>query len=179
MQTGYIDDILKIIHHNQQDILSLGRLLMYMHLMEMDDAEKNVSDNELQMLFNLAVRNADSDRIAKIYHQIQTRNILIPQKSVIAYSLYLKGKKRWPEAVQTWMTMLESQMYVLFALEEMAKYYEHIEKDHIRAREFTQRGIKYIDLMQDLQSSENDTPIREKFEYRLKRIERKINSVGE
>ncbi len=179
LQTGYVKDIQKIIHHNQQDILSLGRLLMYMHLMEMDDAEKNVSDSELQILFNLAVRNADSNRIAKIYHQIQSRNILIPQKSAVAYSLYLKGKNRWPEAIQTWMNMLESQMYVLFALEELAKYFEHIEKDYLRAQEFTQRGIKYLDLMQELQSSENDTTVRSKFEHRLERIMRKISGQGE
>ena len=175
LQTGSVDQMQKIIHHNQQDILSLGRLIIYMHQIELENAGDQISDNELQVLFGLAIRNDDFKRTSELYHQVLNRKISLSGKMAAAYSMSLKRQNRWQDAVSIWHDMLESQSQILFALEELAKYYEHHKKDHIQARKYTERGIKYIDLMQELDLPESYIDIRHSFAYRLERILRKIS----
>ncbi len=67
LQTGSVDQMQKIIRHNQQDILSLGRLIIYMHQIELQNAESQISDMELQVLFGLAIGNADLKRPNELY----------------------------------------------------------------------------------------------------------------
>ncbi len=175
LQTGFIEDMQKIIRHNQQDIISLGRLLLYMHKIEQTNDPSHISDNDLQVLFSLAVRNGDARQIDQINQQLHARKIMVSDKAAIAYSLYLKRQNRWHEAVLLWTDMLESQAQVLFALEELAKYYEHHAADHHRARKYTERAINFMDVMSELNSPGLFESDREKFKYRLDRIIRKIN----
>jgi len=175
LQTGSVDQMQKIIRHNQQDILSLGRLIIYMHQIELENAESQISDMELQVLFGLAIGNADLKRTNELYDKILTRKISLPGKMAAAYSLLLRRQKRWQDAVSIWYDMLESQSQILFALEELAKYYEHHERDYVQARQYTERGLKYMDLMQELHSPETYIDIRHSFAYRLDRILRKMS----
>ena len=175
LQTGSVDQMQKIIRHNQQDILSLGRLILYMHQIELENAEDQISDNELQVLFGLAIRNGELKRTSELFQQVLKRKISLSGKMAAAYSILLKRQNRWQDAVSIWHDMLESQSQILFALEELAKYYEHHEKDYNQAGQYAERGIKYIDLMQELYLPATNIDIRHSFAYRLERILRKMS----
>jgi uncharacterized protein YprB with RNaseH-like and TPR domain len=177
LRTGHVDEIEKIVRHNQQDILSLGRLLFYMHKLEQGTDDSSIPDSELQALFNLAVRKSDLKRADTILGQLDVRGITLPGGSLVEYSLLLKRKNAWDRALMIWEQLLASQKYILFALEELAKYHEHRVGDMIAARQFTQRGIKYLAVMSEIDYGTIHQESRLRFEHRLKRIEQKIRNV--
>jgi uncharacterized protein len=174
LQSGLVHEIQKIITHNQQDILSLGRLLLYMNELEQDKAEERLSENDLNVLFGLAIRNHNVKRTDEIYRQILKRNVKLPAKQLVAYSIFLKKQGLWSKAVDIWQSLLESKGYILFALEELAKYNEHQIKNYNEARQYTERAIKYISIIQELETPEFSFEYKEKFEHRLGRIEKKM-----
>jgi len=178
LQNGMVHDIQKIITHNQQDILSLGRLLLYMNELEQDKAEERLSENDLKVLFSLAIRNYNVKRTDEIYRQILKRKVKLPPKQLFSYSIFLKKQGLWPQAVEIWQSMLESKGYILFALEELAKYNEHQVKNHEKARQYTERAIKYISIIQELETPEFSLEFKEKFEHRLERIVKKMGGAA-
>ena len=94
-------------------------------------------------------------------------------------SLARKRGGQWDEAVRLWEEAAGSDdtEHIIFALEELAKFYEHRRHDLHSARETCRRAITMLEIKAATlnvgfeQSFEN-------FDYRLRRIETKIRREG-
>jgi uncharacterized protein YprB with RNaseH-like and TPR domain len=174
LRSGTTKEIKKIIQHNQQDIVSLGRLLLHLNLLENNPASDQLSGHELQSLFHLAIKNSDVENTDFLLNQIKRRSISLPAGILIDFSLLLKRVGHWQRAEKIWLELLRSGTNVIFASEELAKYYEHRKLDFQRAKTFTERGLKHIEVLTELEALEMDMQLYEQFVYRLNRLRRKI-----
>jgi len=174
LQTGKIDDIRKIINHNQQDLISLGRLLFYLDQIERADRRDSLSDHDLQSLFRLAIKSGEMASVQSLLGEIESRRIVINTGTLIEYSLLLKRKNLWHDAAIVWEQLLAAQNHILFALEELAKYHEHKLRNLDQARYYTVRGLKYLEITGQINRTEHLSEAEEQFQYRLDRLMIKI-----
>jgi uncharacterized protein YprB with RNaseH-like and TPR domain len=162
LQTGDLSDVQRIIGHNQQDIISLARLLFYMHQIENARMDNPYPDRELISMFNIAVNISDLDRT-------------LPIKSLKNYSLLLKREKKWDQALDIWQNFIKRGEEVLFSCEEFAKYYEHREKNLNQALEYTKRAIDFLNIVEEVNNENGNPERRNSFNRRLYRIENKLS----
>jgi len=90
-------------------------------------------------------------------------------------SLARKRGGQWEEAVRLWEegTGSDDTGHIIFALEELAKFYEHRKRDLISARETCRRAITMLEI-KAATSNVGFEQSFESFDYRLRRIEKKI-----
>jgi hypothetical protein len=86
------------------------------------------------------------------------------------YSFLLKRQDDWETAISLWE--LAAKNNAIYAIEELAKYYEHRAKDLETAKEWTLKGIKI--LQEELLPAYEHYQWQEKLNYRLDRLERKL-----
>jgi uncharacterized protein YprB with RNaseH-like and TPR domain len=175
LQTGDLSDIQRIIDHNQQDIISLARLLFYIHQIENAGKDNPYPDRELISMFNIAVRISDLDRIEPIIKSFADEDKSLPTKSLKNYSLLLKREKKWDQALEIWQNFINKGEEVLFSCEETAKDYEHREKNMSYALKYTKRAIDFLDIVEEVRGEHENTEIRNRFNRRLNRIENKLH----
>ena len=175
LQTGFPEKIKRILEHNQLDIISMARLLFHLHDLETNQASSEVSETELLSLFRLAIKNDDLERSRQLIEICRIRNKEIPLSLWKEYSWLLRRRRHWEEAVAIWNRFLDSGKEILFATEELAKYYEHQTGDFRLAAEYVVRALKYLEISDELAGNSGGliSETREAFRYRLKRLERK------
>jgi uncharacterized protein YprB with RNaseH-like and TPR domain len=172
LQSGFDQDIMRIIEHNQQDILTLVRLLFYLHRIEKNKSKGKVTDTELLNIFKLASESGDFQQAQKLFKEIKERFIKLPESMIISYSRLLKHHQCWGEALPFWSELLASGYMVPFACEEFAKYYEHKTRDYITAKKYTERALHYFIQLDDIYKP---TPGIVEFERRHKRLLSRLN----
>ena len=62
----------------------------------------------------------------------------------------LKKEKRWDEANKLWEKLSTTGKYCLFALDESAKYFEHIEKNFEQALVIVDNALKRFEIQKEL-----------------------------
>ena len=71
--------------------------------------------------------------------------------------------------------LLETQKDHPEALEELAKYYEHHEKNYPAALDLINQGLAYDSMMTQLGKDSSIASIKDDLHYRRARLERKID----
>jgi uncharacterized protein YprB with RNaseH-like and TPR domain len=175
LRMGNTEDIDRIIHHNQQDILTLVRLLFYMQQIEQDSTGKEITNTELLSLFKLASDSADIKAAQQLYREVKRRALKLPDTMVMAYSALLKRHQCWMEALPFWSGLLAEGSMVPFVCEEFAKYYEHNARDFQTAKTYTERALHYYTVIKELYQ-----PLEKfkEFEHRHQRILSKLQRNG-
>ncbi len=174
LQTGDMIDIKRIVDHNQQDIISLARLLFYLHQVENNEMISDFPDRELVSMFNIAVNISDLGRIEPIIKSLAANDKKLPNQSLKSYSLLLKRQKKWPRALEIWQKFIENGVEIIFACEELAKFYEHREINIEQAIEYTNRAIDFLSIVKEIRAEEESEDIRNRFDYRLNRLNERL-----
>jgi len=174
LQHGSAHDIRRVIDHNQQDILSLGRLLLYFNWLENTATEQMLPEQELQNLCHLAISNFDLDRSILFLDQIRRKGKNPSDFTLTLFSLLLKRFGRWHDAESIWQELIHSSKNTLFAAEELAKYYEHHQKDLVKALQYTEHALEYLEIVDELAALEDSPVLRIQFTHRLSRLQRKM-----
>ena len=173
VQTGDLSEIKRIIDHNQQDIISLCRLLFHMHYLENTKDTTSSSEIEIVSMFNLAVKTSDVARIAPMIKSFTQNETNLPIKSLKNYSLLLKRQKEWDKALQIWQSFIEKGEEILFSCEEIAKYYEHRHINLEKAIDYTNRAVEFINIVDEVSGDNRLLEFRAKFDRRLIRLHAK------
>ncbi len=167
-----------IIKHNQLDILSLACLARVVfnaldapHEAQMEHGldwfglgtlfEKHRRVEEAVLCFDRAIAVGVPGNVKP--------------RCVRSLSLAHKRNGDWDDAVSLWNKSVASNdnMHTLYALEELAKFYEHRRRDYPFAREFCRRAIAILEIWEATSDLDLTLPLKN-FEYRLKRIEEKM-----
>ena len=159
-------NIKRVIQHNLQDIISLVRLIYHMHYIENNIPE----ESDVEVLCKLAIENCDLIKTRSILKKMKKNNISLSNDLVEAYSLLLKRTGDWQNSLKLWQDLIQSGEKILFACEELAKYYEHKKRDYPEAKNYTERALNYIDMMEELNEMVERFEIRQDFQHRLNRI---------
>jgi len=175
LHNGNYDDIVNIILHNEQDLVSLGRLIF--HFSELENEEKDLKINHAEMisLFDTAIKS-NSIRKSKYYFElIKKRKAKIPQKIIFNYSLLLKRHTSWENCINIWEELIQSENFALQSFEEIAKYYEHKVRDINKAKEYTKRALNYLEIISELNSTKFTVNERNILQHRLSRLNSKLD----
>ncbi len=87
----------------------------------------------------------------------------------------LKRQGEWDHAVKVWEHLVKSYPHRISAYEELAKYFEHWIRDIERAMEVVQQALEQIHIMEELNSNLSIREDRKDLEYRLTRLQRKLD----
>jgi len=161
-----------IFYHNRIDILSMVSLSIYMAKSFKDPFCSKICKE--QDFFCLGRVFEDMGKIPEsisCYEKAMTVSG-VREKAHVKLSLLYKRLGRWHDAKQLWIAMVKANIQSLFALVELAKFYEHRVKDYDSAIVATQRALeiayKKKGLLGDLSKDEID-----KLKKRLDRVKGK------
>ena len=166
LRDNNIDTMKRVIQHNIQDIISLVRLIYHIHSIENNLPEKG----DVEVICRLAIENGDIIKTRSIVKKMYKNSIDLSHDLMASYSLLLKREGEWQDSIQLWENLLNSKEKILFACEELAKYYEHKERDYENAKKYTESALNYINMMEELGRIDEKVWIRQDFQHRLNRI---------
>ena len=167
-----------IIRHNQLDILSLA-CLAHMVFGALDVPHEARISHGLDWfgLGTLFEKHRRAEEAVQCYDRAIASGIpeKIKARCMMSLSLAHKREGNWDDAVSLWekSTSSKDNKHTLFALEELAKYYEHRRRDYPFAREFCRRALVILEIWEATSDIDVTLPMKN-FEYRLRRIEKKI-----
>ena len=177
LQTGELNDIQRIIDHNQQDIVSLARLLFHLHHLENDEFDSTYPEKEFVSIFNLAIKISDLEQIEPMINSVTKEEKILPAQSLKSYSLLLKKEQKWDKALDIWHKLINDGEEVLFSCEEIAKYYEHREINLQLALNYTNRAIEYINIIEEIHNHTDIGENRLNLTRRLNRLQNKMSKM--
>ncbi len=149
LHTGVVHDIIRIIEHNYYDMISMADLILLLAKIEANPV--TVSDSTaLISLAKLAYEQDNSEFFDLIWDYFKGKDSAIPSPLLRWRSLKAKQEKDWERARLLWEDLLNQKDYFFFALEELAKYYEHKQKDLRQALAYSLRGIKALETVEEL-----------------------------
>lgn len=179
LRTGDRTLLEPIIHHNRLDIVSLA-CLANLILKAVDSPHQAPFADGLDW-FGLGTLFRQHCRMREAIHCfMRAAAMRLPEETRLRchkeLSLTCKRNGDWQSAVQLWeegMGASDDVHHIMFSLEELAKFYEHRRRDLSSAREVCLRALAMLEMKATLSDMDVTRPV-EDFEYRLKRIERKI-----
>jgi len=174
IKSGHADALMKVLHHNEWDLLSL--VTLYIHstnlLLEQRLDESATTYTNIGKWFgDLKYINQSEDVLSTV-----TTNYANEDAGLAHYYLALQQKKSrlYKEAKNSFEKALLfiEKREKLKAVEQLAIIYEHQDKDFEKAIHYTKLGLKIIDNNQFMKK-EQTVKQRENWLKRLQRIEMK------
>jgi hypothetical protein len=178
LRSGDRDLLGPILHHNRLDILSLA-CLGYVVLAALHSPHEAAFTHGADWygLGTLFAHHCHMEKAAHCFERALAAGAPEDVRRQCMKSLSIAHKKRgaWENAVELWneSSAAGGDAGVLFALEELAKFYEHRRRDLVSAREVCLRAMTMLEIKEVIGGADMTRQF-EDFEYRLKRIEKKI-----
>jgi uncharacterized protein len=159
-----------VFEHNRLDIVSMASLLKY--LADLLDGNEEIDRNhhgDLLKLAGLIHDRGDLQRAKKLFEALimshQTDVAMSAQRSL---SLIYKKTHCWEEAVKLWQHLITSSQHKVFATEELAKFYEHHDRECRKALQIVQNLLNGPVRLSDAE--------RIPLEHRLQRLLHRVSS---
>lgn len=137
LKTGNFDLLADVLEHNAQDVASLCVLLTAM--VEMYRAPENVRHDEDVFSMGVALERFQHVPEARKCYQLTSGNLHAQGQERLAQS-YRRGGER-DEAVKVWLGMIARHEGGTKPYIELAKHYEHYERDYESALDMTRRAM--------------------------------------
>jgi uncharacterized protein YprB with RNaseH-like and TPR domain len=165
--------IMGVLKHNEIDVLSL--ITLYIHLsLKLLNTDHEANEEEHYEIARWLDYVGDKKSAFTAYQSLMNKGTNREEEAKFALALHYKREKEWNKAVATWEEICKSpgnRLTVKKALIELAKYYEHKEKNY-------ERAINYSELVyRMINESESDSFTLEvkEVEKRLSRLKRKYS----
>ncbi|MCP2519297.1 ribonuclease H-like domain-containing protein [SCandidatus Aminicenantes bacterium Aminicenantia_JdfR_composite] len=166
LRSGDFSLIEKVLYHNEQDLLSLLSLIIIGGLYFKKERKINYADGlDFFGVGRLLEKNKALEECMEAYNK--ALNFYVPQSLEIKIkkklSYFYKKTEQWEKAIALWEEL--AFLGEVHPLRELAIYYEHREKNLIKAKEIVERALDRGDLSEHY---------RKDFEKRLIRLDRKL-----
>jgi uncharacterized protein YprB with RNaseH-like and TPR domain len=139
--------MLKVLDHNTKDILAMVALLIKLSQINQNPAQMNLNSYEWLGLAKSWENQGDDERAIFCYLKcIETgQNPYVTLNAQNRLAIVYKRRRQWKQAVEIWESIIDrKESLKIFPLIEMAKYYEHQEKNYDKALIYTDRAIKLL-----------------------------------
>lgn len=163
-----------IFYHNAVDILSLAGLFSHMAFLLHDPhSEKITHIEDVVALARFFEAMGEPHLAEELYQKALSLELSedLYWDTVERFSFLLKRKENWDKAIPIWEMAAENN--ALYAVEELAKYYEHREKLLAVAKEWTEKGLNI--LQEQHMPAYEHFQWEEKLKYRLDRLTRRLS----
>ena len=155
-----------VFTHNRMDIVSMASLLK--HLADLTDACQETERNHHYDFLKMAILLYDRGNLEKAERMLES--LLMSDQPDVAMgarrslSLMYKKAHRWEDATRLWQEIVTTNPHDVFAVEELAKFYEHHARDFGKALEMVSKLLNEAVHLNDDE--------RVALEYRLQRLRR-------
>ncbi len=174
LNTGVIHEMIAAIEHNVQDIYSLAKLLR--RLAEVERQPQTLNDSAaLLRLAYLAYELDDYDYFRQIEQALSQTKEQSSGSFKFLKSKFLKKRNDWPNAVTLWQELAEERAYRFFALQELAKYFEHRAKNYRQALHYCQKALALFAVIEELNPYSPELEMKKDFVKRMDRLRRKLS----
>jgi hypothetical protein len=175
LRDGDARPLKRVFYHNAMDVVSLAALLNQTSLL----LEDPLHQLPLEYIDIAAVARLFED-LGHISYAMQLYETCLQAElpyevyndTLYRLSMHHKHNNHYPEAITLWERATSRNQ--LFAFEELAKYYEHHQKDPAQALSWTLKALEYIDTFTFLDPEKNRWKID--LQHRLQRLQRKISA---
>lgn len=134
LRTGEVRELEPVFYHNEQDILSLAILFNRINLLLLEPFCEEKVDRYSLGRYMLEQADPAGERL--LQEAISEGDL----RAVRFLTVYLKREGRWKEAVSLWSKMWHEKKSV-FCGTELAKYYEHREREIDKASDIVKRML--------------------------------------
>jgi len=178
LATGRIHDIIRIIEHNRQDLISMPLILGQLG---------NIGD-ELQ---NLPLDAPAIYHLANLTSDAADLGFLTQLETLASQRLYalepiwrqkaqlLKKAERLEEATDLWKRLDRHPRFFCEAARELAMVYEHGHKDYKQALQHVQQAMRSLEMQAELGETGKYDKWYASFKRRRQRLEQKSNKIIE
>ena len=168
LKTGEFALLEDVLRHNFEDVRSLAELTA-----AICGAYRNpesISCHEDMLGVGRTLMRTGRTQKARACFKILGHSTLSPQAHLYLASSYKQGRE-WNEAADAWKTMIARGEGGVMPYIELAKYYEHVEKDAQKALMYAKGALSYALNTAPLEAERDDTASI------MRRIERLQNKV--
>jgi uncharacterized protein YprB with RNaseH-like and TPR domain len=166
-----------VLEHNYHDITNMILLTLFVAAAVNDPFDFLEAEEDLYSLARYLYQNNHFDETNSILTRLNgfCENPLLRKELLFLLSMTHKKRGDLNTSRDYFQQLLETQKDHPEALEELAKYYEHHEKNYPAALELINQGLAYDSLMMQLGKDSSIASIKEDLQYRRARLERKID----
>lgn len=163
-------DIRRVIRHNELDILSMVSLLIKMTVLLESPLDESDGEHELLGLGRIFEARGEMESGVECFEScVRAESFVVRDAAVKRLSGIYKRNGDYRRAVEHWQRMMgESGGFSLFPLVELAKYYEHKERNAAKALEMVEKALESC-LRTGLHGSRHFADLRKRRERLLKK----------
>jgi uncharacterized protein YprB with RNaseH-like and TPR domain len=178
LRSGIIDPLIPVFHHNIYDILSLVGLSVLISQAIQDFDATGIEDPiDLYSLGIFHYSLGNYPKSIACFENALSKDMPIEWQKAIYMNLAYVYKRigKIEPAVQIWRHLLKEEFsFSFFVYEELAKYYEHKERDYPQALLIVDRALESLNMNTYFSYSFNYGKVLESLKYRRARLERKM-----
>jgi uncharacterized protein YprB with RNaseH-like and TPR domain len=178
LRSGIIDPLIPVFHHNLYDILSLVGLSVLISQAIQDFVIAGMEDPiDLYSLGRFHYTLGNYPESIACFESALSKDVPTEWQQVTYMSLAYVYKRigKFERAAQIWRHLLKEEFpFNFYVYEELAKYYEHKEKDYPQALLIVDRVLESLNMNTCFSSNFNYGKVLESLKYRRARLERKM-----
>jgi uncharacterized protein YprB with RNaseH-like and TPR domain len=178
LRSGVIDPLIPVFHHNIYDILSLVGLSVLISQAIQDFVIAGMEDPiDLYSLGRFHYTLGNYPESIACFESALSKDMPTEWQQVTYMSLAYVYKRigKFERAAQIWLHLLKKEFpFNFYVYEELAKYYEHKEKDYPQAMLIVDRVLESLNMNTCFSSNFNYGKVLESLKYRRARLERKM-----
>lgn len=149
LRTGDAQPLRRVFYHNLQDILSLAMLALHAHHV-LRDPWSGIVEHPIDYVSLGVIHDRLGDPDTAVRCLVRALESDLPRRleteTYLRLGLINKRRANWTEAVPLFGRVLERQGFERIACVELAKYHEHVARDHEAALRYTLRAIRSSDF---------------------------------
>ncbi|PMC39373.1 hypothetical protein CJ195_05460 [Bacillus sp. UMB0899] len=165
-----------VLKHNEIDVLSL--ITLYIHLStKILDINSKTTNSEHYEIARWLEYIGENESALHAYTSFVKKESPQEPKAKFALSLLYKKQKNWKQAVKLWEELVrgsKSKEVSFKAGIELAKFYEHHEKDFVKAMEFTDMLTRIVNECSELNDLITLKDVVKRKERIIKKYEKNI-----
>ena len=178
LRDGDARPLQRVFYHNSMDVVSLAALLNHTSSLLEDPFSQPTNEYiDLAAVGRLLEDLGHTERATELYETCL--KVVLPEDvyndTLLRLSLLHKHNNNYSAAIPLWEHA--TSLRIIYAYEELAKYFEHHAQDLEMALKWTLEALEYIDSA-SLPSVET-SQWKPEFQHRLQRLQRKINALEE
>ncbi|MCJ7577406.1 MAG: ribonuclease H-like domain-containing protein [candidate division Zixibacteria bacterium] len=177
LRSGIIDPLIPVFHHNMYDILSLVSLLVLISQAIQDFVVAGIEDPiDLYSLGIFHYSLGNYPKSIACFEQALSKDMPTEWRQAIYINLAYVYKRTggMKQAASIWHHLLKEEFpFNFYVYEELAKYYEHKEKDYPQALLIVDKVVESLNMNTCFSSNFNYGKVLESLKYRRSRLERK------
>ena len=174
LKTGRFELLTDVLEHNEQDIASLCVLLNHMAWLYEHPEQVRFGEDVFSM--GVALEKLHHTEEARTCYRLVNHGRMRAQGQLRLATSYRRGGEK-QAARQVWQGMIDRREGGVTPYVELAKHYEHVEKDYAAALTMTRRAMALL-AEPTLFENASVQETRNALQYRYDRLKRRLAAKG-